>query len=165
MFKHLPNQTHMKKLFYLLLLVPTFSIAQSEPDTLKYCIADGHIGLGGYDPISYFDENKALLGNEEISLEYEHVTYYFFSDKNKAKFLLSPAKYLPAYGGWCSMTLAMGRATTPKYDNFLIRNGQLYLFERTLSVNGRELWERDPKANKASAEKNYSKYVTTGNIN
>ena len=63
------------------------------------------------------------------------------------------------------MTLAMGRATTPKYDNFLIRNGQLYLFERTLSVNGRELWERDPKVNKASAEKNYSKYVTTGNIN
>ncbi|MEM1407233.1 MAG: YHS domain-containing (seleno)protein [Bacteroidota bacterium] len=155
----------MKKLFYLLLLVPAFSIAQSGPDTLKYCIYDEHIGLGGYDPIAYFDENKAVRGDQKISVEHEHVTYYFLSDKNRSRFLISPDKYLPAYGGWCSMTLAMGRATTPKYDNFLIRNGQLYLFERTLSVNGRELWERDPDANEASAEKNYSQYVTTGKIN
>jgi hypothetical protein len=62
------------------------------------------------------------------------------------------------------MTLAMGRATTPKYDNFYIQDGKLWLFERTLSVNGQELWLRDPKANEKVANKNYTSYKRKGKI-
>ncbi|MEM7108265.1 MAG: YHS domain-containing (seleno)protein [Bacteroidota bacterium] len=155
----------MHKFLILVFFIPSLSGAQSVADTLKYCTYDGHIGLGGYDPIGYFDQNKAVLGKEDILVDYEGITYFFSSEAHKAKFLLSPNKYLPAYGGWCSMTLAMGRATTPKYDNFLIENGQLYLFERTLSVNGRELWLRNPKENKESAQGNYKQYTKTGKIN
>ncbi|MEM6522244.1 MAG: YHS domain-containing (seleno)protein [Bacteroidota bacterium] len=154
----------MRTLLTLILLLPFIAYSQTEADTLKYCTYDGHVGLGGYDPIGYFDQNKAVPGNEDISTDYEGITYYFSSESHKTKFLLSPNKYLPAYGGWCSMTLAMGRATTPKYDNFLIENGQLYLFERTLSVNGKELWERNPDVHKKSAKNNYEQYTKTGRI-
>ena len=63
------------------------------------------------------------------------------------------------------MTLAMGQATTPKYDNFIIKNDKLYLFERTLSINGREVWKQDPKTHEKTATKNYQLYKTTGKIN
>ena len=59
------------------------------------------------------------------------------------------------------MTLAMGRATTPKYDNFLIKDGRLFLFERTLSVNGKELWLMDPKGNEKLARVTYKKHIAS----
>ncbi|NOT74896.1 MAG: hypothetical protein HOP08_08190 [Cyclobacteriaceae bacterium] len=133
-------------------------------DTLRYCITERSIGVGGYDPVSYFQGRKPLPGIEKFNAVFERVTYQFSSEANREKFVSNPTKYLPQFGGWCSMTLAMGRATTPKYDNFTIIKGKLYLFERTISVNGRELWLMDPKTNEKVASNNYTLYRDTGKI-
>lgn len=135
-----------------------------QTDTLKYCVDEQNVGVGGYDPVSYFQGSKPLVGKESFSTTFEGVTYRFDSESNLKKFTSNPGRYLPQFGGWCSMTLAMGRATTPKYDNFLILNDKLYLFERTVSVNGRELWLMDPKTNEKVASDNYTSYRTTGRI-
>jgi YHS domain-containing protein len=140
---------------------PSYS---QQVDTLKYCVAARNVGVGGYDPVSYFQGSKPLSGKETFSTAYEGVTYQFDSEANLKKFISNPGKYLPQFGGWCSMTLAMGRATTPKYDNFVVLKDKLYLFERTVSVNGRELWLRDPKANEKIASANYASYRATGKI-
>lgn len=137
--------------------------AQSQPDTLRYCLNKDQVGVGGYDPVSYFNNNP-LPGKKDLSYQYVKVNYYFASLENQKKFKATPKKYLPQFGGWCSMTLAMGRATTPKYDNFAVLNGKLYLFERTVSVNGRELWLKDPKTHEKTAEVNYTAYKNTGKI-
>ena len=134
-----------------------------SPDTLAYCINDG-IGLGGYDAVSYFTSNAALNGDENISTTYKGVKYIFSNDQNKDLFISDPEKYLPVYGGWCAMTLSMGRATTPVYDNFLIDDGKLHLFERTVSVNGRTLWQQDPQTNAQRAQKHYNDYKKDGII-
>ena len=58
------------------------------------------------------------------------------------------------------MTLAMGRATSPEYTNFYVdEKGKLFLFERTLSVNGKELWLQNINGNKKDASKNYNKHL------
>ena len=75
-------------------------------------------------------------------------------------FVQDPQKFLPQFGGWCSMTLAMGKATRPTFDNFIIDSGKLYLFERTLSLNGREIWLKDVKTNQRLASANYETLVT-----
>lgn len=136
----------------------------SLSDTLKYCIQDTHIGAGGYDLVNYHLNNQAALGDERFQVNYDGVIYEFLSDDHKSIFQKDPEKYLPAYGGWCSMTLAMGRATTPTYDNFKIIDGQLHLFERTISINGQQLWIRDPESNAQLAEKNYLDYIDDGVI-
>ena len=82
-------------------------------------------------------KKKLFRVREDIKAEYDEVIYLFSNTENKRTFLLAPEKYLPQFGGWCSMTLVMGRATTPKYDNFMVKDGKLFLFERTLSVK----WE------------------------
>ncbi len=155
----------MKYIFYLILFISVQSFAQNpKADTLKYCLNKEMVGLGGYDPMSYFEGGKPQLGNKKYVANYEGVEYYFINQANKNTFVVNPNKYLPEFGGWCSMTLAMGRATTPKYDNFIVSDGKLFLFERTLSVNGRELWLKDPNQNKKIATKNYTSFRKTGKI-
>lgn len=154
----------MKLLVVIIVLTITQAAYPQQPDTLKYCVGDGNVGVGGHDPVSYFQGQKPLVGKEKFSTTFEGVTYRFDSDSNLKSFVSNPSKYLPQFGGWCSMTLAMGRATTPKYDNFVVLKDKLYLFERTVSVNGRELWLKDPKANEKIASANYTSYRTTGKI-
>lgn len=153
------------RLLIALLLLPMLSNAQSEElDTLKYCVVDHTVGVGGYDPVSYFNSVTPILGKQNITSTYEGVTYLFASLGNKSLFEKDPMSYLPQFGGWCSMTLAMGRATEPVYENYLIEDNKLYLFERTLSVNGQTVWKKDPKNNEKRATTNYGKYIKTGII-
>lgn len=132
----------------------------THPDTLKYCLLNNNLGIGGYDPVSYFLTGKPQKGSSSNSATYDGVQYYFLSNQNKIMFVQNPQKFLPQFGGWCSMTLAMGKATRPTFDNFLIDSGKLYLFERTLSLNGREIWLKDVKTNQHLASSNYETLVT-----
>jgi len=154
----------MKTLLMLCICAIFSTASYGQADSLAFCINKSSVGLGGYDPVSYFKMDSPLQGTTQITADFLDVVYLFSSEENKEQFLKSPEKYLPQYGGWCSMTLAMGRATTPVYDNFLIEDKKLYLFERTLSVNGRELWLQAVDQNKQLAATNYSKYRTTGII-
>ena len=145
--------------FVLILISTSTVVVRAQDSPLKYCLIDKVIAAGGYDVVSYFVAGKADAGDPKISARFDEVTYYFSSDEHRKMFEKQPAKYVPQFGGWCSMTLAMGKATKPSYDNFLIRDGKLYLFERTLSVNGRELWLRDPDGNARRAAMTYRKYA------
>jgi len=135
-----------------------------EPDTLKYCLVKENIGVGGYDLVNYFTTNTAQLGQDHIRSIYDNVVYHFMNEENKLAFDANPPKYLPAFGGWCSMTLAMGNATIPKFNNFRIINDKLFLFERTLSVNGQSLWMQDTLVNNKLASANYKQFKKYGII-
>lgn len=148
-----------------LLLISIALYSQNQAgDSLKYCVDKNSVGIGGYDPVSYFESNVPSLGTHRIQARYDGVIYHFSSERNKKAFLLSPEKYLPQFGGWCSMTLVLGKATKPTYTNFLIRSGKFYLFERTLSVNGKELWLKDSQRNEKIAAMNYDELKTTGKV-
>jgi len=144
------------------------SVAKQYPiafaDTLTYCLKSPGIGAGGFDLVTYFESEKPAPGAKAFKAMHDSIFYYFLNEENKAKFLSSPNRYLPAYGGWCSMTLAMGRATTPVYENYLIIDGTLHLFERTMSVNGKLLWQQDPLVHAQRARTNYNDFVPDGII-
>ena len=63
----------------------------------------------GYDRIAYFTDNKAVKGNPKIQSEYEGAKYYFPSTEHKAMFDANPAKYAPAYGGYCGYAASIDR--------------------------------------------------------
>lgn len=85
------------------------------------------IALRGYDPVSYFVDNRADQGKPSISAEFSGGTYYFKSEKNRAEFLREPRLYLPNYGGFCAYGVAVGQKFDGDPEVFMIVDGKLYL--------------------------------------
>ncbi len=104
------------------------------------------VGLAGYDPVSYFPEGggnpaRGLISN---SLQYEGVTYRFSSQENLNRFKQNPAKYLPAYGGWCAWAVAeLGKRVDIDPESFVLKDGKLYVFYRDPALDTRSLWQKD----------------------
>src|SRR5882724_13336997 len=63
----------------------------------------------GYDAVAYFTDNKAVKGNPKFQSEFEGAKYYFTSTEHKTLFDANPAKYAPAYGGYCGYAASIDR--------------------------------------------------------
>lgn len=117
------------------------------------------VGVGGYDLTSYRRPNGPVMGDEDITAKHDGRTYWFESDANRSQFLADPERFLPAYGGFCAITLALGRVTCPDYTNFQIEKDRLLLFEVTGFTNGRTLWNSDAMGFRQQADGNYVQLI------
>lgn len=121
---------------------------------LDMCAPDG-VAVGGYDPVSYRRPDGPLRGSGDWQADFEGRTYRFATQANRDAFVAYPARYVPAYAGFCAITLALGRLTCPEYTNFKIEDDRLYLFEVTGFTNGRTLWNSDAAGYRRQADANY----------
>jgi YHS domain-containing protein len=116
-----------------------------------------NLAIQGYDPVSYFTQNKAVKGNKLYVANANGVLYYFSSITNRDFFLKDYTKYEPQYGGWCAY--AMG-ATNTKVEidpeTFKIVNGKLFLFFHSWVNNTLLKWNKDEKNLMLKADKNWS---------
>ncbi|MEM7282114.1 MAG: YHS domain-containing (seleno)protein, partial [Pseudomonadota bacterium] len=117
--------------------------------------APAGVAIGGYDLVSYHQEDGPKMGVEAFSATVGELTYLFQNEANQKTFEKNPDAYLPQYSGWCAISLALGRLTCPDYNNFQIENGQLLLFETTGFTNGRVVWNADRVGNRQKADNNY----------
>ncbi len=106
-----------------------------NPVNSEIMVLENGYAIGGYDPVAYFTEKKAIKGNESIKLDWENVTWLFSSKEHKEKFKKSPSTYAPQYGGWSIYQMAgnggEGYATQTKpEDSWLIFEEKLYLVHR-----------------------------------
>lgn len=148
----------MKKhtLFLFLNLLPLLLVAQVKPNVDK-----NGIGLGGYDPVSYFSGTPAA-GNENLTSTWNGVTYRFATAANKAAFEKNPAAYEPAYGGWCAYAVGKsGEQVEIDPKTFKILDGKLLLFYNKWFTNTLPLWNKDEKALHAKAEETWKKWQTS----
>jgi len=83
--------------------------------------------LKGYDPVAYFTQGKAVMGNPLITSTYNGATYLFASRKDKAEFDKSPAKFEPQYGGYCAYSMSKGERHDIDPTAFRIYKGKLYV--------------------------------------
>jgi len=102
----------------------------------------GDLAIGGYDPVGYFTDGRAVRGSAEHSLEHGGATWRFASAEHRAMFERSPARYLPRYGGYCAYAMAMGRLQRIDPNAFSVVNGKLYL-NYSLDIRTRWLEDRD----------------------
>lgn len=115
----------------------------------------------GYDVVSYFD-GAALVGDAAFNAIHEGQTYFFASEANKMRFLASPEKFIPAYGGWCATALSEGNWFAAEPSNFKISEGRLFLFYRGVGGDTRPAWDANEAERIALADKNWSeKLVAT----
>ncbi len=83
--------------------------------------------VGGYDVVAYHTVGAPTLGSADFSAEYQGETWHFASAENLEMFQSDPAKYAPAYGGWCAAGASKGKKVPTLPELFAVVDGQLYL--------------------------------------
>lgn len=113
---------------------------------------DHGLALQGFDAVSYVDEQKAQPGKPEIQAEHQGAQYRFVSEAHRQAFLKQPARYLPAYGGWCAYAMAQGEEVQVDPTRFLIQDGKLLLFYNGFWGDTLKKWQKEPKGLLAQAD-------------
>ncbi|WP_416864216.1 MAG: YHS domain-containing (seleno)protein [Imperialibacter sp.] len=143
----------MRKILILCLALISFSSYSQQ----KFATKSGKPLFEGYDPVSYFS-GTPTPGNIQHFYLLDEQMIYFSSESNREKFANNPSKYLPAYGGWCSISMAEDHFVIPDYTMYKIQDNQLHFFSVRAFFNGLTAWEKDPIGNKIKATANYTKH-------
>src|ERR1051326_9076602 len=117
----------------LLTLVAAFSVAGAaladhEPGH-KVLVLKNKEGAAilGYDAVAYFTDNKAVKGSQKFRSEFDGAKFYFANADHKLAFDANPAKYAPAYGGYCGYAASIDRLSPISSEWFQIVDGKLVL--------------------------------------
>lgn len=112
------------------------------------------LAMRGYDPVAYHTDGKAVAGSFARTILHDGAVYRFSSDENKKAFKANPAKYLPAYGGFCAFGLAQGVKVDADPELWTIVDGTLYL---NLAPPVQKRWEGDKAGFIKSANDKWAK--------
>ena len=112
------------------------------------------LAVRGYDVVSYFvDDGVPVEGSEEYTVRYNGYDYRFASEDNAKAFIEDPAKYAPAYGGYCAWAIGANDRLAPGDPNvYEVVDGTLYL---NFSEDVQDKWEKDIPGFIAKADENY----------
>ncbi len=125
--------------------------------TKHFNLDKSETAIQGYDPISYI-LGQPRKGSPEHSYKYNGVTYLFSTTRNMELFKTDPAKFEPAYGGWCAYAMgATGEKVEVDPETFKIINGKLYLFYNAYFNNTLPKWSKDESKLNKSADTNWLK--------
>lgn len=108
--------------------------------------------LAGYDTVAYHTENAAVKGQADITAVYNGAIYRFSSKKNRKLFTANPAKYAPAYGGYCALGTSFGKKFEVDGKAFKVVDGQLYV-NKNKGVF--KTWSKDIPGNLVKSEANW----------
>lgn len=126
------------------ILLLASSAAPAESNAAKHQnVGKDRLAIGGFDPVAYFDAGAARQGRGEFSAEYNGAIYRFESEQHRKTFAADPAKYAPAYGGWCATAMAEGKKVEIDPKNFKVTNGRLFLFYKDFFTDARKKWLKD----------------------
>lgn len=83
------------------------------------------VAIKGYDPVAYFELDRAVQGSEEFRHEWLGQEWHFVNARHRDLFAADPVKYVPQYGGYCTESHSV---TDIKPTAWRIVGGRLYLF-------------------------------------
>lgn len=94
------------------------------------------IAIQGYDPVNYFTNKKATLGDSEINHQWNDSAWHFISDKNRDLFRQNPERYAPVFNSECSFAKSLGKSDCPESSPklFAIRDEKLFLFSNPVAA-------------------------------
>ncbi len=153
------KHTPMKKITFLFLLSLNLFAQDAVNPALrqKHFLIEKGVAISGYDPVSYFS-GKPQKG--KIAYTNAGITYRFVSAANLETFKKNPAKYEPAYGGWCAYAMgAKGEKVEVDPENYKIVNGTLNLFYKNFFSNTLDDWNKDETKLKKQADANWPKLL------
>lgn len=116
-------------------------------------LGQNDVAIHGYDPVAYFTENKAIKGKAKYTAIHDGAIYRFSSAKNRDRFKSDANNYVPQFGGYCAMGVALDKKLDVDPDAFYITEGKLYL---NLNKTVQKKWLEDVPGNVKTAYRNWS---------
>jgi YHS domain-containing protein len=110
------------------------------------------VGIQGYDPVSYFEDSRPVMGDAKFSSEYNGVRYQFVSAEHKVLFDKDPAKYEPLFGGFCAYGASQNHKAPIKPEAWGLQDGRLVL---NYDLDVLATFNKDPKGYLEKANKNW----------
>lgn len=133
---------------------PQLAFAYDDKSSRQLNLDPQGVALKGYDPVSYFLASGPLLGNPTLSERHDSATYRFANAANRDVFKANPAKYAPAFGGFCAMGAVMGKKLDIDPQLWRVVDGKLYL---NVHKPAQTRWLEDIQGNIDKGEKNWSR--------
>ncbi len=122
-------------------------------DTQRFHLGEDGLALAGRDPVGYFAQDAAAngpsIGSAMWETVYLGVRYRFATPENRLRFVEEPARYEPAYGGWCALAMAKGERVPADPASFTVDEGRLFLFA---GADARKTWSADASGNRTRAD-------------
>lgn len=131
--------------------------ARAQVAASGHWFAENGVAIRGTDPVAYFREGRPVAGRADITHAWHGVTWRFATEANRDAFAADPARYAPAYGGFCAWAVAEGYTAPIDPRAWTIVGGRLYL-NYSRSIQRR--WERDIAGNIARADANWPRLAT-----
>jgi YHS domain-containing protein len=141
----------MKRISLTILLLATMLPALAQNKSLLNLDKAG-VAIQGCDPVAFFADNKPVKGKAEFPAKHNGATYLFASKEHRDAFKADPAKYEPAFGGYCAYGVSRGKLVEIDVDAFQIVGGRLLL---QYSKGVRKDFNEDAKGNLAKADANW----------
>lgn len=133
-------------------MVIAYDVHADAPGPVNTLGSSDRIAIRGYDPVAYFREGGPRLGKAEFSVSHAGAIWHFASAENKAAFEAQPARYLPAYGGFCAYGTSRGYLVKIEPEAWSIVDGRLYL---NYDLGVRKTWAGKPKTYISRANANW----------
>lgn len=104
------------------------------------------LAVRGYDLVEMVDSNRLKKGLQDIFTSLDNAKFLFSSEENKKTFLENSQKYLPEYGGFCSIAMSEGAFVDANPKAFIKQNNKLYLFFSKYFglIDTRRQWTKNP---------------------
>jgi YHS domain-containing protein len=115
------------------------------------------LALKGYDPVAYFTDAKPTPGVAQYEITFDGQRYRFASTQHRDLFKANPDKYAPQFGGLCTMNLSRGVRRESDPHNWVISNGNLYVFA---SETGQQNFAKDAEATATKAATQFKSLKT-----
>ncbi len=145
---------HCTLVFLALALPPVQTFAGPSPASARHLVNRTRAGLAiqGYDPVAYFTAQKAMKGLPAFTADHDGATYQFSSAEHRALFLKDPAKYAPAFGGYCGYAASINRLSPIDPAYFQVIEGKLILQHNQKAL---DKWNADLAGNLTKANSNW----------
>ena len=110
------------------------------------------VAIRDNDAVALATGLKVTPGHAKFTVERDGVAYYFSSEETMKTFAADPERYLPQYGGFCALGVALGKKldAAPRFADIV--DGKLYVF---LNAAVFEAYKKDKAGTLAKAEKNW----------
>ena len=142
-----------------LAIVATFGIAAPAyaDQAPIYTGVLSRVAVGGYDPVAYFTDGRAVRGATQFRITHQGYEYRFASAEHLAAFRANPARYLPQYGGYCAWAVSQGYTAAGNPNNWRIVDGRLYLnYNSEIQMR----WEQDIPGHIRDANGNWPRVLS-----
>ena len=124
------------KLVLYIVLLGNFSLLQAHE---LVSVGRFHNGaIGKHDVVNYHQLDRAAKGESELVFRWKGADWFFVNKQHLDTFASNPEKYAPAYNGFCSNALSLGKGLVRTNGKvWHIWNGKLHTF---FAKRGRDRW-------------------------